>query len=148
VAAAVASAFYSVVHFLTPREDFMLAGGSPVEGLRYLGAVFARLVDPITLPAVLGLFLIGMVLCLALHRRRSLALIVGLHAGYFLAAKAAIRLTSLPPELAAGESMVKRELLIGSPWLWLAIAATGSVLFLITSARFRVDFDARGGRTR
>ena len=97
--------------------------------------MFGRLAEPPTLAAVLGLFLIGMVLCLALERGRSLALVVGLHAGWFLAAKAAIRLTSLPPELAAGESMAKRLLMIGSPWMWLAIAATGVVVMVITSRR-------------
>jgi membrane protease YdiL (CAAX protease family) len=124
VAAVASSALYSVVHFLTPHKGFEISGASPLEGLRYLGAVVGRLADPNTLPAVLGLFLIGLVLCLALQRQRSLALVIGLHAGWLLAAKAAIRLTSLPPELADGGSLVKRQLLIGSPWLWLAVAVT------------------------
>ncbi len=135
VAAVASSALYSVVHFLTPQESFEIGGASPLEGLRYLGAVVGRLADPNTLPALCGLFLVGLVLCLAVQRQRSLALVVGLHAGWLLAAKAAIRLTSLPPELAGGESLLKRQLLIGSPWLWLAIAVTAVLVVVMTRRR-------------
>lgn len=133
VAAVASSALYSAVHFLIPRRGFEISGASPLEGLRYLGAVVGRLADPNTLPALLGLFLIGLVLCLALRRQGSLAVVIGLHAGWLLAAKAAIRLTSLPPELADGGSLVKRQLLIGSPWLWLAVAVTA--LLIVVAAR-------------
>ncbi|HSN56469.1 MAG TPA: CPBP family intramembrane glutamic endopeptidase [Candidatus Sulfomarinibacteraceae bacterium] len=133
VAAVASSALYSLVHFLTPQKGFEIIGASPLEGLRYLGAVVGRLADPNTLPAVLGLFLIGLVLCVALQWQRSLALVIGLHAGWLLAAKAAIRLTSLPPELADGGSLVKRQLLIGSPWLWLAVAV--SALLVVVAVR-------------
>jgi membrane protease YdiL (CAAX protease family) len=132
VAAAASSALYSVVHFLVPREGFELVGPSPLEGLRYLGAVIARAFEPGTLPALVGLFLIGLVLCLALQQGRSLALVVGLHGGWLLAAKAAIRLTALPPELADGGSLVKRQLLMGSPWLWLAIVVTAAIVVGLT----------------
>ena len=135
VAAVASSALYSVVHFLTPQTSFEIGGASPLEGLRYLGAVVGRLADPGTLPAVLGLFLIGLVLCLAWQRRRSLALVIGLHAGWLLAAKAAIRLTSLPPELADGGSLMKRQLLIGSPWLWLAVAVSAVLVFVLIRGR-------------
>ena len=135
VAAVLSSALYSAVHFLAPATAFTAAGPSPLEGLRYLAVVCGRLTDPATLPAVLGLFLVGVVLCLALQRGRSLALIVGLHAGWYLAAKAVIRLTSLPPELAGGGSMIKRQLMIGSPWMWVAIAATAAAVIVLTRTR-------------
>lgn len=135
VAAVVSSAFYALVHFLRPDGTFVLQGASPIEGLRYLAASFEGLTDPATAAAVFGLFLIGLVLCSAFHRQASLALVAGLHMGWFLAAKAAIRLSHLPPELADNASRIKRALLIGSPWLWLAVAVTWVAALLLTMRR-------------
>ncbi len=131
VAAVLSSAFYAVVHYLAPDGTFVPDGASAVEGLRYLAASLGGLTDPASAAAVFGLTLVGIVLSVAFQRNGSLGFITGLHMGWFLAAKAAIRLSHLPPELAHDASRVKRMLLIGSPWLWLAIGVTWlAVLFL------------------
>ncbi len=134
-AAAASAAFYSVVHFLAPDRAFAVSGASPIEGLGYLGSVLGRVVRWESAPAVFGLFLIGVVLAVALHRTGSLALCAALHAGWFVAVKVAILLTSLPPALAGGGSAAKRELLIGSPWVWCAVLATGLAVVALSRDR-------------
>lgn len=132
IAAVGSSALYAVVHFLTPDEAFVPVGASPVEGFRFVAASLEGLSDPVVSAAMLGLLLIGLALCTAYHRRPSLALVAGLHMGWFLAAKAAVRLSHLPPAFADDASRIKRMLLIGSPWLWLAVAVTWLAVVLVT----------------
>lgn len=132
VAAAVASSLlYSCVHFLEPYKAFQPASASPAQGLAYLASVLARLGRVEVLPALLGLFLVGLVLCLTLHRTGSVALCVGLHAGYFAAVKVAILATTLGPAARGTGSAAKRLLLLGSPWVWLAVCLGGVGVLLI-----------------
>lgn len=79
--AAGSSALYALVHFLRPGVRRATAGLDPWIGLRTLGDLAAALLDPAILPGLLGLFLFGLVLCLARARTRSLYLPIGLHAG-------------------------------------------------------------------
>jgi hypothetical protein len=129
-AALASSLLYSCVHFLQPDKSFQPTGPSPLEGLRYVFSVVARLKSAEVWPAVVGLLLVGLLLCLALHRTASLGLCIGLHAGYFAAVKVAIFLTTLGPGERGG-SVVKRLLLLGSPWVWLAVALGAAAVLLI-----------------
>jgi membrane protease YdiL (CAAX protease family) len=130
VAAISSSAVYAVVHFLTPALPVEIDARQPLAGLEYLGWVATTLVSTEVLPAVVGLFLVGLVLCATLHRTGSLALCVGLHAGWFAATKVAIRATTLGPAMLAAGSLPKRLLMIGSPWVWLATLLTGVAVWL------------------
>ncbi|HPC84080.1 MAG TPA: CPBP family intramembrane metalloprotease [Thermoanaerobaculaceae bacterium] len=130
VAAAIAgsSLLYGLVHFIAPDRSFVAASASPLEGLRYLGVVLGRLLTAPTLVAVGGLSLMGAALCLVLWRTGSLALCVGMHAGWFTATKVAIYLSTLEPGAPAAGSLGKRLLLLGSPWVWLAVALTTALV--------------------
>lgn len=127
-AAAGSALFYSAVHFLVPDREFVPSGASPAAGLSYLGEVLGQVVRLEAMPALFGLFLIGLVLAAALHHTGSLALCTGLHAGWFVAMKVGILVTSLPPSASAGGSAAKRQLLIGSPWVWASVAVTAAVV--------------------
>lgn len=132
VAAAIAgsSLLYGLVHFITPDRSFVAASASPLEGLRYLGVVLGRMLTAPTLVAIGGLALMGVALCLVLWRTGSLALCVGMHAGWFAVTKVAIYLSTLEPGAPAAGSLGKRLLLLGSPWVWLAVALAAALVLL------------------
>lgn len=138
VAVPLASTFYAVIHFLQPPAGFVPTL-SAFEGFRYLQLVAARPLSPDLFPAVLGLVLVGATLCLTLRRGDSLSLCIGLHAGWIVAFKVAILLTSLPPRLSGGGSMAKRSLLLGCPWIWLAVGGTAAVALLAAPAVTRLE---------
>lgn len=120
LAAIVSSAFYAGIHFLAPRHDFVWPGWSPTVGFEYFADVLHAFVRPGLLPALAGLFFIGLALCAVYRRNGSFALCVGLHAGWFMAAKAGVHLLQIVPGSAALD-VGKRVVLLGSPWTWLAI---------------------------
>lgn len=127
VALGASSLLYGTVHFITPDRSFVVASVSPLEGLRYLVDVLGGLFAAPTIVAVAGLTLMGAALCVVLWRTGSLALCVGMHAGWFAVTKAAIYLTTLEPGAPAGGSLGKRLLLLSSPWVWLAIAVSAAL---------------------
>lgn len=143
VAAAISAVFYGAVHFLTPDREFVPASGAPIEGLRYLGRVLLGLGGSLTLLAVGGLTLIGLVLCVVLWRTGSLAVCVGMHAGWVAVTKVAIFVTTMEPGSPVRGSSGKRLLLLGSPWVWLAFVV--SCILAIVLAR---QYSARTGSTR
>ena len=130
VALGTSSALYGAVHFITPDRSFVATSASPLEGLRYLGSVLGRLLTTPTLVAVAGLSLMGAVLCVVLWRTGSLALCVGMHAGWFAVTKVAIYLSTLEAGAPAAGSIGKRLLLLGSPWVWLAAVLTAVFVLL------------------
>lgn len=130
VALAASSTLYGAAHFISPDRGFVAGSASPLEGFRYLGAVLGRLLATPTLVAVAGLSLMGAGLCLVLWRTGSLALCVGMHAGWFAVTKVAIYLSTLEPGAPAAGSLGKRLLLLGSPWVWLAVVLAVALVLL------------------
>lgn len=90
VSVVITNIFYSAVHFLKPQvlpqEEVLTLASS----LKSLPLFFKPLfTDWIQIwPSLLGLFLVGIVLSAAYLRTRSLALSIGLHAGWILSIKA------------------------------------------------------------
>ena len=124
LAALASSLVYAWLHFLAPLDDFELDAWSPLVGFEYFGLVLERYVEPVRVAAMLGLFLVGYSLCRCLARSGSFGLCVGLHAGWFLAAKAGVHLLQLVQPPAGDIGQAKRLLFLGQPWTWLAIAST------------------------
>ena len=125
LAALVGSLFYASLHFLAPAKDFVYPGWSLTVGFEYLGRVFSRYALPGVWAGMVGLLLIGLVLCWTIRTTRSIYLCIGLHAGWFFAAKAAVFLANVAPgaELPAGVD--ERYFLVGRPWTWLSILLVG-----------------------
>lgn len=83
-----AAFFYSAIHFVQPSSQARLGGIDAWTGLRYLAGSFQPFLDLDRLfPGLLGLFLIGAVLCYAFERTGTLYLAIGLHAGWIFSLK-------------------------------------------------------------
>jgi membrane protease YdiL (CAAX protease family) len=135
-AAAVASSmFYAAIHFLAPARDFQVTSWSPGVGFEYLGRILSRYALPSVLAGMVGLFLMGLVLCAVLERTRSIMPCVGLHAGWFFAAKAAVFLTDFAPEARLPGGVNERYYMVGQPVAWLSIVAVGAVAWIAFGRR-------------
>lgn len=117
----VSSAIYAVSHLLRSPAKFYLVGFHPAAGLHNLQGSAVQLSDPVTaVPALLGLFLLGLVLGEALILTESVYLPIGLHAGFVAGAK------SWPALLTPGVSLpwwiagARRFPLISAPAGWAA----------------------------
>ncbi|MDP2603837.1 MAG: CPBP family intramembrane metalloprotease [Deltaproteobacteria bacterium] len=84
----IAALFYSAIHFVKPGDAAALGPLDAWIGIRYLAGSFHPFTDLTTLfPGLLGLFLIGAVLCYAFERTGTLYLSIGLHAGWIFSLK-------------------------------------------------------------
>lgn len=135
LAAVTSSAFYAVIHFLAPRHDFVYPGWSPYVGFDYFGPVLAAYGNPTLVPGLAGLVVIGLALCAAYRLTGSFALCVGIHAGWFMAAKGGVHLLQIVPGAPSATTMGKRMYLIGHPWTWVAVVATTVMVFLYIQSR-------------
>jgi len=83
-----ACVFFAGIHFVQPAEDITLSAVRPATGFRHAFTSFYVFLDPATLvPGLLGLALIGVVLCYAFERTGTLYLSMGLHAGWIFGLK-------------------------------------------------------------
>ncbi len=83
-----AGLIYSAIHFVKPSSDVALGELDGWTGVRYLIGSFAPFLDLDDLfPGLVGLFLIGAVLCYAFERTGTLYLSIGLHAGWIYSLK-------------------------------------------------------------
>lgn len=84
----VANLFFSAIHFVQPADDAPLTAIDPWAGFVHLAASFRPFLDlGELLPGLLGLFLIGVILCYAFERTGTLYLSMGLHGGWIIAIK-------------------------------------------------------------
>lgn len=141
-AAVISSGFYAGIHFLAPRHDFAYPGWSPTVGFEYFGPVVANYLDPTLVPGLGGLFVIGLALCVVYRRSGSFALCIGLHAGWFMAAKGGVHLLQIVPGAATATEMGKRMYLVGHPWTWTAVAVT-AVMIVVVLRRQRATMGDR-----
>lgn len=82
------SAIYAVSHLLRSPARLYLVGFHPAAGLYNLQGSAIQLSDPGTaVPALVGLFLLGLVLGVAYIRSETVYLPIGLHAGFVVGAK-------------------------------------------------------------
>jgi len=83
-----AALIYSAIHFVKPGDPAALGGLDAWTGIRYFASSFQPFTELETLvPGLLGLFLIGAVLCYAFERTGTLYLSIGLHAGWIFSLK-------------------------------------------------------------
>lgn len=84
----IANLFFAAVHFVQPADDAPLVVADPWAGFVHLAAAFHPFLDLGTLfPGLIGLFLIGVILCYAFERTGTLYLSMGLHAGWIIGIK-------------------------------------------------------------
>lgn len=134
-AALAASAFYAVLHFVSPDKDFHYSGWSFAVGFEYLGAMGRQFLKPGVPAGVVGLLLVGSVLCYALVRSGSLALCIGLHSGWVLAAKMTLHVARRAPGIEFPSGAGRRNFLVTRPECWATILVCAVVLWLVYRRR-------------
>jgi membrane protease YdiL (CAAX protease family) len=115
------AAFYASVHFLETDKGYRAGEFSAWSGFEYLAGVLGKIFLPGVWPCAVGVFLIGLVLCDAIQRTRSLAVCIGLHAGWFLLAKATVYALEIAPNADVPAGSWNRYYVAGSPWTWASI---------------------------
>lgn len=87
-ALAVSSAIYALTHLVRAPAHFYLTGFHPLAGVQNLEQSLSQLAHPATaLPALLGLFLLGLVLGEAFVVTGTVYFSMGLHAGFVIGVK-------------------------------------------------------------
>ena len=127
-AVALCSLVYAMAHFMTPAEQWQYPGYSMTVGFEYLGAVFDRLLLPGALEVFVGLFLVGVVLCLIVWRTGSLLLCIGLHTGWVIAMKLASFSTEKTANFVYLEGVGRLNFLLAEPLVWVSILLVGFIV--------------------
>jgi len=132
--------FYSSIHFVRPSEQLSLSGLEPWAGVRHLVYSFEPFLKPTPLfPGILGLFLIGLVLCYAYLRTGSLYLSIGLHAGWIFGLKTIRVYGDFRREDLGWLFGSSEPKLVSGILSWIAILAVGLIIHWITQKRTRQD---------
>lgn len=133
-----ASLFYSAVHFIKPAKKFFLSDLEPLAGARHVVDSFHHFLDPVSLfPGFFGLFLLGMILCYAFFRTRSLYLSIGIHAGLVFGRKTLTLFGSYDDknlDWLFGESEPR---FVSGVATWIVVLLVGFVVYWITRKRVR-----------
>jgi membrane protease YdiL (CAAX protease family) len=115
------SAIYAVAHLLRSPARIYLTGFHPAAGLHNLAGSAIQLSDPATaVPALIGLFMLGLVLGEAFLITGKAYLPAGLHAGFVIGAKSWPALTTPGIALPHWIAGYGRFHLISSPAAWIA----------------------------
>jgi membrane protease YdiL (CAAX protease family) len=120
-AAVVTSCVYAFVHFISPVKNFTYGSFDIFAGFSYLSEVLTRFTQADVYPAILGLFLVGMILCYAIHRTGSLFLCVGLHMGWATGLKIMKYITAYPGGNEFPSELGGRYFLVAQPETWLSM---------------------------
>lgn len=131
VAVTISSAVYSAVHFVAPSKSFVYQQGGFHMGFVYIVNVLARLGAFDLFSSMLGLWLVGVVLCSVVLRRKSLAAAIGLHAGWIVCLKLVTYMTKWGPELVGASTLGKRYFIVGDIPGWICVLAVGALAFKI-----------------
>lgn len=129
-AALLSSLIYAVVHFIYPIKSWSYPGFSFTVGFEYLFEVFGRLSAPGILSGMIGLFIVGLGLCVVLHRTGSLLTCIALHSGWVIALKLSVYTTISAPEAYFAPGVGRRYYLVAQPEVWGAIVLTFVLVFL------------------
>jgi uncharacterized protein len=131
-AAILTSGIYSLVHFLSPDKRYVYPGYSFLEGFVYLKAVLARLLEPGVPLGMVGLFIVGLVLCLAVERSKALYISIGLHMGWVLAVKTVPMYTDISDTAVVASGIGARYFLVAQPIGWISVILVGLLVYKIS----------------
>ena len=117
-AAIISSAFYSFIHFVGPDKSFVYPGYSFLLGFNYLVTIFQNALGLEYLYSMLGLFLVGMVLCYAFVASGSIYLSIGLHAGWVMLIKFITFTTDTRAGFEFAGVLARRYYILSEPLAW------------------------------
>jgi len=127
-AAAIASSgAYALVHLLVSDPTLGRQGYTLGAGFAYFGHAIGRQLEPASVPPLIGLFLCGLVLAVAVRRTRSLYLAIGLHAGWAFAFQVLRHATRPLVEIPGHSSLATHHFLVGTLWAWAAVILSGAL---------------------
>lgn len=121
---------YAVVHFIKPDKTYEYSGGF-FSGFDYVGALLERSIDVDLLYAFIALFIVGLTLSLVYEKKKSLVLIMGLHAGWILGIKMARYLTELPKGMSYPASIGREFYLLTFSYAHFSILLVALLLFYL-----------------
>jgi membrane protease YdiL (CAAX protease family) len=137
-AAVISSVLYSLVHFIQPVRSFQPDPNDWLTGFHYLVALGERYTLPGLLPAAIGLFLVGICLCLVVERSNSLLPAIGLHAGWVAAVKIIGKITEAVPGFEYPEGAGRRYYLLTHEESWLGIVLIGVIALIVFKPKEKV----------
>ena len=135
-AALISSCLYAVVHFISPSKSFAPTEFSFTSGFSFLVVCLERMWNPEVLPAFIGLTLVGLTLCYAIQRSGSMALIIGLHAGWVIAVKMSAALTVTAPGVVFSSPIGSRYYLVSTSLGWLSVFVVWAAIFMVSNSSF------------
>jgi uncharacterized protein len=137
VGALLTSVLYALIHFIVPVKEFRYLGLEPFAGFSYLLVICERFLMPEIWAGLFGLFCVGSILNYVMIQTGSLALCVGLHAGWVTALKLTFFLTALPPHLEFNLALTRRYVFVAEPITWLSFVIVWAVLATIYIPRWK-----------
>lgn len=131
-----ANLFYSAMHFIKPGNGYFLDQLDLTAGFRHLAYTFTPFLDPLALlPGLIGLWLVGVVLSLAVERTGHLYLAIGLHAGWVFGLKTLPLVGDFPRAQLGWLFGAGHPKFVSGVVTWLAIIVTGVAVFYLTKNR-------------
>lgn len=137
-----ASVVYAIAHFITPVKTWVYGDYSVFAGFTYLGEVIGRVFAPGLLPALTGLFLVGVCLCLIMERWRSIYLCIGLHAGWVLSIKMTRIVTDYRAGLVVSPGAGDRYFLVAQPETWVGVVLIALLFMCWPRSGFKTSSEA------
>ncbi len=136
LAVALASAFYSMTHFFDNGQIFIPQRPSASDGFRLLVGYLEPFKNhlPEIFPQFFGLFVFGIVLCVAFLRSNSLFLSIGIHAGAVFSIKFQHSFIRKPLE-DLHYSIFGNSVDYDGPFEWFILALLGLVLWYVILPR-------------
>jgi membrane protease YdiL (CAAX protease family) len=139
-----ASLFFAAIHFVHSPEQQFLEAIEPLAGLRNFVASFRLYMTPeLILPSFIGLFLLGVVLCLAFYRTGALYLSIGLHAGWVFSIKSILVFGDYRRRELGWLFGKLRPSFLSGVVVWLAFMSVGFVVIGFTRDRHGLETQLR-----
>lgn len=123
------SMLYAFVHFLAPVKQFVYTNFDPLAGFSYLSHLFGRYLMWDVQYGLVGLFIVGVILCLAMYRTGSLYFCIGLHAGWVTGVKLGLFSTRLAPDFNFPAGISQRYFIVAQPISWGVLIAVGIFIY-------------------
>lgn len=124
------------MHFIRPGNTYFLDQLDLTAGLRHLAYTFTPFFDPVALlPGLIGLWLVGSVLSLAVERTGNLYLAIDLHAGWVFGLKTLPLIGDFKRAQLGWLFGASQPRIVSGAITWLAIVVTGVAVFSLTKNR-------------
>jgi len=131
-----ANLFFAAIHFVSSPEQRLLERIEPLAGAQTFVASLHKYATPeLIFPSFVGLFLLGVVLCLAFYRTGALYLPIGLHAGWVFGIKSILVFGNYRRRELGWLFGKLRPSFLSGVVVWFAFITVGLVVYQLTRDR-------------